>query len=97
MLGLATGQFIAARAFGSSVGAIIFVAILTAKSEVLLPAAVAKAALAAGLPETSLPALVGGLLTPNATLLASAEGVTPEILAASMVGVKEGCASPVRR
>ncbi|KAL8280719.1 hypothetical protein RQP46_006723 [Phenoliferia psychrophenolica] len=89
LLGLATGQFIAARAFGASVGAVIFVTILQTKAKVLLPTGVVAAALKAGLPAASLPAFVGGLLTGNATLLAEAKGTTPAILAAAGAAVKE--------
>ena len=92
VVGLATGQIIQGRAFGASIGAVIFVTILTAKATVLLPAGVAAAVAEAGLPETSVAAVVGGFLTKNATLLATTPGVTPAVLAAAGAGELEGCA-----
>ncbi|KAL8283564.1 hypothetical protein RQP46_005667 [Phenoliferia psychrophenolica] len=93
LLGLATGQIIACRAFGAMIGAVIFVTIFTAKSATILPASVAAAAIKAGLPVTSVTAVVTGILTQNSTLTMSAPGVTPAILAAAGGGVLDGYAS----
>ena len=83
LLGLTTGQLISARAIGQAVGASVLVAVFKAKVASILPAEVSAAALKAGLPESSLPALVGGISTGNTTLIMSAPGVTLPIIEAA--------------
>ncbi|KAL8280780.1 hypothetical protein RQP46_006784 [Phenoliferia psychrophenolica] len=91
LLGLGTGQIIAARAFGTTIGATIFVAIFTAKVTVLLPAEIAAVALKAGLPATSLPEVMGGIATANATLVGMAPGLTPAIAGAATKAAIQAC------
>lgn len=55
LLGLATGQLVAARAIGQAVGVNVLLAVFQVKVATMLPAEVSAAALKAGLSATSLP------------------------------------------
>lgn len=94
LLGLATGQLIAARAIGQAVGASVLVAVFQAKVATIQPAKVSAAALKAGLPATSLPGLVGGIATGRKTLIMSAPGVTMEIIGAASAAATDAYVSP---
>lgn len=83
LLGLATGQLIAARAISQAVGASALGAAFQAKVATILPAKVSTTALKAGLPITSLPELVRGIATGNKTLIMSAPGDTMETIGAA--------------
>jgi len=61
LLGLTTGQLIAARGAGQTVGAAVLAAVYNAKVEVVLPDEVSTAALNAGLPLSSVPAFLTAL------------------------------------
>jgi hypothetical protein len=82
-IGLATGVLGSIRAMGGAVAQSLYVSILTTKANVYIPKYVAPAAVKAGLPPSSLPALFAGLATSNFTAV---PGATPEILA--VVGVQ---------
>jgi hypothetical protein len=78
-IGLATGVLGSIRAMGGAVAQALYVSILTTKVGVYLPKYVTPAALKAGLPESSLPALFAGIAAGNLT---NVPGATPAVLAA---------------
>ena len=82
LLGLATGQLLAARAVGQAVGASILVAVYKAKVTTLLPASVSAAVTQAGLPPADVPAFITALETGNATLIEAVPDVTAPIIEA---------------
>jgi Fungal trichothecene efflux pump (TRI12) len=66
-IGLATGVMGSIRALGGAIAQSLYVTILTNKVSTYLPKNVAPAAIAAGLPESSLTALFNGIATGNFT------------------------------
>lgn len=82
LLGLATGQLLAARAVGQAVGASILVAVYKAKITTILPAKVSVAVIKAGLPPADVSAFITALTTGNATLIEAVPGVTTPIIEA---------------
>jgi hypothetical protein len=82
-IGLATGVLGSIRALGGAVAQSIYVSIFTNKLTSNLPAYVAPAAQAAGLPASSLPALFAGIATGNFTAV---PGINAQITA--VVGVE---------
>ncbi|KAL8278276.1 hypothetical protein RQP46_009308 [Phenoliferia psychrophenolica] len=80
LMGLATALVISSRAIGGALGIAICGAVFTSKVTESIPAYVAKAALEAGLPATSLKQFIGGLATKNATLVGTTPGVTTLIV-----------------
>jgi hypothetical protein len=79
-IGLATGVLGSIRAMGGAVAQAMYVSILTTKAAEYIPRDVTPAALGAGLPESSLPALFAGLTAGN---FSAVPGITPEIIAAT--------------
>ncbi|KAL8281240.1 hypothetical protein RQP46_006274 [Phenoliferia psychrophenolica] len=66
-IGLVSGLLISARSVGGAIGVAIATAVWEQKLTVALPAYIAKAAVKAGLPETSLVTFVTGIATNNVT------------------------------
>ncbi|KAK0354529.1 hypothetical protein LTR91_005910 [Friedmanniomyces endolithicus] len=88
LLGLTTGQLIAARGAGQTVGAAVLAAVYNAKVEVVLPDEVSTAALNAGLPLSSVPAFLTALTSGNATALSSIPGATSAIIEVASAAAK---------
>lgn len=82
-IGLATGVLGSIRAIGGAVAQTIYVSILQNKLTVNLPKYVGPAAVSAGLPSSSIPALLAGMAVPTTDLMSTVPGITPEILAAA--------------
>lgn len=82
LLGLTTGQLIAARGVGQAVGASVLVAVYKAKVKSILPKKVAAAAVGAGLSAKSVPSFVAAVAAGNSTLIEAVPGVTPKIISA---------------
>lgn len=61
-----------------------------------IPSYVTKAALGAGLPPTSLPALIGAVVTNNVEALPKIPGITPVIIGAALTALKQAFADAVR-
>lgn len=76
-IGLAVGVLGSIRAMGGAVAQALYVSILTTRVSENLPAYVGPAAVEAGLPEASLPALFAALAIGDFTTVA---GITPEII-----------------
>lgn len=76
-IGLATGVLGSLRGFGGVVAQALYTSILSTKLGVYLPEYVAPAAVAAGLPSSSLPTLFAGITAGNFTGIPN---ITPEII-----------------
>lgn len=77
-IGLATGALGSIRAMGGAIAQALYVSILTTKVSEYLPVNVSPAALKAGLPESSLPALFAGITAGD---FSKVPGITPNIIA----------------
>src|SRR5437773_10287517 len=77
------------RFIGGSIGYAIYFNILENKVAEVLPTAVAVAATGAGLPLAEVPALVGALISHNETAIGLIQGITPAIVLAAEIAVKD--------
>lgn len=80
----------AVRALGGSIGVVIFSQVLASKAKILVPDEIAKRVVEAGLPLSSVPALVGAILTRDTAQIAQIPGVTSEILAGAASATRWG-------
>ncbi|KAK4891827.1 hypothetical protein LTR27_009679 [Elasticomyces elasticus] len=87
LIALASGLMIGMRSTGGTVGLSIFQAILSVLKE--LPGKVISQVIPLGLDAQYLEALLTGLATHNASQIQSIPGMTPRIVEAATVGVKE--------
>lgn len=92
-LGLATGALGSIRSGGAAVATAIFVSVLGSKLNAFVPALVAPAALGAGLPESSLPAIFDGLTTGD---FSAVKGATPKIITAVVAANAQAAANAFR-
>lgn len=92
----ATAATTASRAISSTVFTAIYAAALTTRLDGNLPSYIAKAAVGAGLPPSSLPAFIKALLAKNTAALSIIPGVTPAIIGASVVALKQAFADSIR-
>ncbi|KAL8278368.1 hypothetical protein RQP46_009260 [Phenoliferia psychrophenolica] len=81
-IGLVTGLIVSSRTMGGAVGVAIATAVFSDKLAIAIPEYIAEAAVAAGLPVSSLTTFVTGIATNNVTLAETAPGVTTAIIAA---------------
>lgn len=88
-MGLVTGVMGAIRTALSAIATSMYSSILATESAKYIPQKVSPAALAAGLPESSLPALFAGIPLGSFT---DVPGISPEIIAATGAAVKEAYA-----
>jgi len=93
-IGAALGALGSIRSGGASIALAIYVAILNNKLVALVPPRVSEAATAAGLPASSLTALLTGLST--GVGLDEVPGITPEILAAAVTAQSGAAADAFR-
>jgi hypothetical protein len=96
LIATATAVTTASRAVAATVFTAIYAAAFTTRLDDKLPAYTAAAALRAGLPETSVEAFVGAMLTKNEAALDSIAGVSPAIIAAAASAIKQAFADSVR-
>lgn len=92
-MGLVTGVMGAIRTGLSAIATSMYSSILSTEAAKYIPEKVTPAALAAGLPSASLPALFTGITLGDFT---SVEGISPEIIAATGGAVKEAYAATFR-
>lgn len=92
-MGLVTGVMGAIRTGLSAIATSMYSSILSTESAKYIPQKVTPAALAAGLPSSSLPALFTGITAGSYT---SVPGISPEIIAATSSAVKEAYAESFR-
>ena len=96
LIATATAVTTSARAVSATVFTAIYGAALTTRLAKDIPSYVAKAALGAGLPKTSLEAFVGALAGNDAAALPKIPGVTPAIIGAGVGGLKQAFADGIR-
>lgn len=96
LIATATGLTVAARSLGGTVFVSVYAALITSRTGEKIPAYVASAALKAGLPPKSLMAFVGALATNDAAALPLIPGVTPAIIGAGVVALKQAFADSIR-
>jgi hypothetical protein len=89
-IGLSLGMLGSFRSIGGAIAQAIFVAILTNKAAVLVPEAITKQVLAAGLPTSSLPQFFEALTAGTSEAFSRVPGITTSILAAMQLGSAEG-------
>lgn len=96
LIATATACTTSSRAVAGAMFSAVNVAAFNTRLGTLLPEYVAKAALAAGLPEASLPAFIGALSTGDAAALAEIPGVTPAVIAAGVGALQQAFADAIR-
>ncbi|KAL3460213.1 major facilitator superfamily domain-containing protein [Aspergillus heterothallicus] len=96
LIGTASTVMTSIRALGGIIGITVFTAIYSNDVSSKLPTAVAKAAIEAGLPESSLTQFLPAFLGGQQNLLASINGVTAQVLAACVEASKVASAASFR-
>lgn len=96
LIATATALTTSARAVSATVFTAIYSATLTTRLASYIPSYIAEAALAAGLPPSSVMAFVGALAGNNPAALAKVPGVTPAIIEAGVAGIKQAFADGIR-
>jgi hypothetical protein len=96
LIATATAVTTSSRAIAATVFTAIYAAALNNRLSVDLPAYIAKAAAMAGLPPSSIEAFVGALASNDAAALGKIAGVTPAIIGAGVVALKQAFADSVR-
>ena len=96
LIAIATAVITSSRAVAATTFTAIYSAALTSRLNSKVPAYVAKAALDAGLPPSSLPAFIGAIATKNPAALVSVPGVTATIIDAGLVAVRQALADSFR-
>lgn len=89
LIATVTGLMLATRATGGTVGLAVYNAILNAAISSNLVSRVSAAAIPLGLPPSSLGQLLGSLTSNNQQALQRVPGITPQIIGASVVAMKE--------
>lgn len=88
LIATATAVVTSSRAISASAFTAIYGAALTTRLSTKIPADIAAAGLAAGLPPTSLPAFIGAIAGMDVAALSTIPGVTPAIIEAGVGGAK---------
>lgn len=96
LIATATAVTTSARAVSATVFTAIYGATLTTRLDKDIPSYVAEAALHAGLPKSSLGAFIKALAGNDAAALPSVPGVTPTIIKAGVVALKQAFADGIR-
>ena len=96
-LGFANGTIGLMRCIGGSIGTAIYTTILQTKLATNIPEKVAGAALAAGLPASSLPALLGTLTgVPGSPPITEVPGANMSVIIAATTALKEAYVASFR-
>ena len=96
LIATATAVVTSSRAVAATVFTAIFAAALTTRLDIDIPNYTAKAALGAGLPASSLPAFIKALAGADTAALPKIPGVTPKIIAAGVIALKQAFADSIR-
>ncbi|KAK1054192.1 hypothetical protein LTR74_016011 [Friedmanniomyces endolithicus] len=96
LIATGTALAIASRAVSSSVFTAIYSATLTERLEPKIISYVSKAAVSHGLPVTSVKGFVEAIVAKDSEALAQLAGVTPAIIQAGIVAVKQASADSIR-
>lgn len=96
LIATATAVTTSSRAVSASVFTAIYAAALTTRLTNYIPSYVAPAALGAGLPKSSLRIFIEALAANDAAALPTVPGVTPAIIKASVIALKQALADGIR-
>jgi Fungal trichothecene efflux pump (TRI12) len=96
LIATATAVTTSSRAVAATVFTAIYAAALNARLDINIPGHVAKAALRAGLPPSSLPNFIKALAGHDDAALAKVPGVNPQIIGVGVVALKQAFADSLR-
>jgi Fungal trichothecene efflux pump (TRI12) len=96
LIATATAVTTSSRAIAATVFTAIYGAALTGRLKHRIPTYIAKAALSAGLPATSLEAFIDALVHGNTAALSNIPGLNPTIAALGVAALKQASADAVR-
>jgi hypothetical protein len=96
LIATATALTTSTRAVSASVFTAIFAAALDTRVNKYIPSYVAKAALVAGLPKSSIKAFVEALAANDSAALMKVPGVTPIVINSGVVALKQALADGIR-
>jgi hypothetical protein len=96
LIATATALTTSTRAVSATVFTAIFAAALSSRTDKYIPSYVAEAALVAGLPKSSVGAFVEALAADNAAALKTVPGVTPIVINAGVIALKQALADSIR-
>ncbi|KEF63228.1 uncharacterized protein A1O9_01205 [Exophiala aquamarina CBS 119918] len=96
LIATSTAVVTTTRGMAGAIAIAMYSAVFRTRIEQRLPAYVGEAALSSGLSPDSVPAFVGAFLTNDTALLTNTTGVTPKMLAASVVAMKQAYADSLR-
>ena len=96
LIATATALTTSSRAVAATVFTAIYAAALNTRLDNYIPNYVAKAALGAGLPKTSLAVFVKALASNDKAALSSVAGITPSIINAGVAALKHALADGIR-
>lgn len=96
LIATATAVVTSSRAVAATMFTAIYSAALNTRLDTNLPKDIGKAALGAGLPESSLKAFIGALAGGDTAALGKIPGVNPTIIAAGVVALKQAFADSIR-
>lgn len=96
LIATSTALITCSRAVSATVFTAIGAAALNTRLDNYIPDYVAKAALRAGLPKSSLAAFVGALASNNKAALSKIAGITPSIIHAGVVALQQAFADGIR-
>ncbi len=96
LIATATAVTTSARACAATIFTAIYATSFSNRAAKLVPQYIAGAALGAGLPPTSLPAFIGALASNNQTELIAVPHVTPAVILAGVVALKQAMADSIR-
>lgn len=96
LIATATAATVSCRAVGATVFTAIYAASFASRFKSKLPAYVAEAALKAGLPPSSLKPFIEALAAGDLSALSTIGGVSPQIVGAGVVALKQAFADSIR-
>lgn len=96
LIATATSATTSARAIAGSVFSAIYATAVNTRLAEYLPKYIANAAVAAGLPATSIPDFVGALVEGNTAALGEIQGVSPEIVAQGVLALQHAYVDAIR-
>lgn len=96
LIATSTAVVTTARAAAGAIAVAMYAAVFRTRIEKKLPAYVAQAALVNGLSPESIPVFIGAFLSNDETLLGNITGITPSVVAASVVAMKQAYADSLR-
>lgn len=95
-MSVATAVAVVSRSISTTVFTSIYTSVVTHKLTEHLPTYIARAAAVAGLPRASIPTFVAALIADNTEELANVSGVSPSIIAAGTLALKQAYTDALR-